>query len=121
MSVLAHSDQQGAAAQGDVHRQDAVALHCVVYPQPKVVHIRDLCAGSTLWGGVGVGYVDATPLWQGPLPSQLSVWYQQAVGEDACCYSQCSDDDYCAGSKGMQPVYGDCQADTLWQSHVSTC
>ena len=48
LGVLAHSDQQGAAVKGDVHRQNSVPLHCVVHPQPKVIHIRDLQVSETL-------------------------------------------------------------------------
>ncbi len=42
LGVLAHSDEQRAAAEGDVHRQDAVPLCGVVHPQPKVIHLINL-------------------------------------------------------------------------------
>lgn len=42
LGVLAHSDEQRAAAEGDVHRKDAVPLHGVVHPQPKVIHLINL-------------------------------------------------------------------------------
>ena len=48
LGVLAHSDEQRAAAEGDVHRQDAVPLHRVVHPQPKVIHLINLHSTSSL-------------------------------------------------------------------------
>ena len=42
LGILAHSDEQRAAAEGDVHRQDAVPLRGVVYPQPEVIHLINL-------------------------------------------------------------------------------
>ncbi len=53
LGVLAHSDEQRAAAEGNIHRQDAVPLRGVVHPQPKVVHLINLHSSHSVTLGCG--------------------------------------------------------------------